>query len=243
MMEEASKLSADPAAVAVERMLWLAAQQRYADVRDLLVSSDAAQLDPRVVSIGARVLASSAMKEHLAYAQSLFERMLAGEPERLDALLGLAQVAFRMGDMGGAERAYRRVLSVDPYHQQALNDLAWIIGVAGDKTAEAMELADRGVDRYPGDPHLLDTRGALLIRLERWTEARRNFEDCLAAPTIVPTTRAKANLRLARVYLRLGEPRAAAESLSKAEAVDREQRVLSDTERKELDELKPQTAR
>ncbi len=243
-LDEASQLPADPVAIAIERMLWLAAQQRYADVRNMLAYSEtAAPLDPRAVAIGARILASSEVKENLSFAQSLFERMLAGEPERLDALLGLAQVAYRMGDLDAAERAYRRVLSVDPYHRQALNDLAWIVGVAGNKTEEAIELADRGVDRFPGDPHLLDTRGALFAKLQRWNEARRDFEACLTSPAIVPTTRAKANLRLARVYLRLSEPRAAAESLAKAETVDREHQVLSGAERKELDELKSQTTR
>jgi Tfp pilus assembly protein PilF len=169
---------------------------------------------------------------------ALFAETVASNPTLVDGHLGLARVAYRLGDQERSVAAYRQVLAVEPYHRQALNDLAWILGVEQEKTDEAMTLAERGIAQYPDDPHLLDTRGVLLSGLGRLAEARSDLKACIEAAADRPATRARALIHLARVDMADGQAAAAQRHLDAAVAIDEAEHVLNDQERREIQRLR-----
>jgi tetratricopeptide (TPR) repeat protein len=109
--------------------------------------------------------------------------------------------------------------------------------VEGGRVQEALELADRGVGRYPDDPHMLDTRGALLEAADRLSEAERDLQRCVEVAAQMPATRANALFRLGRVQVKLGESADAKQSLSQALEIDRQHGVFTPDQRDEIQQL------
>ncbi len=237
-LADAAQLAPANSTVFIERLTWLAAQDRFDELLNELAARRAKYPgEPQVLLASGELLAATGVQDYLRQARSLFVDVTAQDPDHVQAHLGLAQVAYRAGELDQSQQAYRRVLSIEPYHRQALNDLAWILGVDQGKPEEALEWADKGVARYPADPHLLDTRAVLLTSLDDLAAAQQDLEDCLKAPTNTPLTRARALLHLARVHVGQGEFAAATGRLNEALAVDRQHSVLSEDELAEIDRL------
>lgn len=245
-LAEAAQLAPDNTAVFLERLQWLAAQDQFDEIVAALADRRAEYPDEAaVLLLGGRILLSTGVNGHMREAKILFERAVAVDPDHVEAHLKLAQVAYLLGEVDVAEQAYRRILEpeLEPYHWQALNDLAWILGVDQDKTDEALELADKGVDRYPDNPHLLDTRGVLLTNLDRLEDAQVDLEKCLKVSADLPATQARALLHLARVHVKQGEFTAAGQRLNEALVIDRQYDVLTGDERAEIEQLMNSSSR
>lgn len=245
-LAEAAQLAPDNVAVFLERLQWLAAQEQFDEIVAALADRRAEYPDEAaVLLLGGRILLSTGVNGHMREAKVLFERAVALDPDHVEAHLKLAQVAYLLDEVDVAEQAYRRILEpeLEPYHRQALNDLAWILGVDQDKTDEALELADKGVDRYPDNPHLLDTRGVLLTNLDRLEDARADLEKCLTVSADLPATQARALLHLARVHVKQGEFTAAGQRLNEALVIDRQYDVLTSDERAEIEQLMSSSSR
>jgi tetratricopeptide (TPR) repeat protein len=132
----------------------------------------------------------------------------------------------------------RKALELRPDSLDALNNLAWLVGMELDRPGEALETyANPGLKLYPNDPHLLDTCGALLIKVGDYPAARARLEKCLPLTTHLPTTRCSTLLSLGRVYMHLKEDSPARRSLLEARDIDRTARALSDAQRAEVDRL------
>lgn len=237
-LDKADRLAPEHIAVFLERLVLLAAQDRFDD----LVTAVKARLEKYsdeipVLAAGGTLLASTGKENYLKEARYLFEQITTLAPHTVDGHLGLAHVAFGLGKLDDAVRAYRRVLAIDPYHRQALNDLAWIRGVEQDAVAEALELAERGVGRYPDDPHFLDTRGVLLTADGRLEEARADLERCLTVVKDLPDTRARALLHLAQVRTRQRDVAQVIQMLEEALAIDRERNVFTSDEHAAIERM------
>jgi tetratricopeptide (TPR) repeat protein len=239
-LDQAAALAPDAPAWFVARLRWLAGQGRFADLSSALKSHPGTSLmkDPAVILAAADLLSRSPERNHQQESLALLAGVAASDPTLIDAHLAVARVAYRLGDGQRTLEAYRQVLTLEPYHPQALNDMAWILGVERGSTAEAMALADRGIARYPDDPHLLDTRGVLLTQLGRLAEARSDLEACIEATDDQPATRARALIHLARVEVEDGQAAAARRHLDVAEAIDEAQHVLSEEDRHEIQSLR-----
>ncbi|UCG17293.1 MAG: tetratricopeptide repeat protein [Phycisphaerales bacterium] len=237
-LDEAERRDPTGAAVRLARVRWLAARQEYDGLPPLLEEhslEDPGQL--QVVIVGASALAESGRENLIRKAKALFEQVQRRYPRRIEGPVGIAVTAYRLGERDATVQAYWRVLELDPDHQRALNDLAWVLGVEEREAEEGLELANRGVDSYPNDPHLLDTRGVLLTRLGRLPEARADLERCLEAAAGIPVTECKARLHLGQVYVELGEQEAALRTLKEASGIDEQNDVLDAEERAELKRL------
>lgn len=92
---------------------------------------------------------------HLDEARAVFERVLAIEPEQLDAHLGVARVLFMHGDTSGAAVRAERVLQREPENVQAHLLLSRVVLSEGDR-AKAIEHFDRAaqIDGTMSDPAL-----------------------------------------------------------------------------------------
>jgi len=240
-ISEALSRAPDNAAARLARVRWLGVARRHDELRAFLDGQSAENPGHLpIVMEGASFLVEEGSDEAVRRARALFEQVRKRYPGLLEANMGVAFTAYRLGDRDGAVQAYRRALELDPYQRQALNDLAWILGVEMEKPQEAIEFADRGVARYPDDPHLLDTRGVLLTHLGRLADARADLTRCVEIAKDLPPTEAKARLHLARAHVKLGEPAAAAQRLREASEIDIRYRVLSPDERAEIKQLMEQ---
>ncbi|MBU0719076.1 MAG: tetratricopeptide repeat protein [Planctomycetes bacterium] len=228
----------DDPRVVQERLNWLAGQGRFDEVADQLSKLEGSEADEVAVLLsGAWLLASAPTDAYLSRAKALFQRAGVLAPGSLDAMLGLAQSAYRLGEITMAEEAYHRALVIAPFHPQALNDLAWIIGVERGSAEEGLAFADKGVAHHPDDPHLLDTRGVLLARLGRLAEARKDLEKCVQLSADLPATQTHGLLHLARICAEQEDRTAAAMRANQALQLDQGAQSLSAAEREEAHQL------
>ncbi|MDO8630701.1 MAG: tetratricopeptide repeat protein, partial [Phycisphaerales bacterium] len=237
----ADELAPGDAGVGRERMRLLAAQTRFDEVAKALSEIRTNHGDDAVTLVaGGYALAVASDNRWLHEARSAFEAAAQSDPRNLDAYRGLANVAYRTGDIKAAIAAFRSMLNLSPDDAGALNDLAWILmhdkGDAG--LVEAEQLAARGAKLYPDDIHLLDTRGVILLHLRRYDDARRDLEKCRSLTEAHPGTRAAASLHLAQVLMAQGGDATAVRQLvEEARKIDQERRVLSDEDRAVLAKL------
>lgn len=107
---------------------------------------------------------------------------------------------------GGCEdEAVRRLEqghSLIPGNPVIANNLASLIGcrISGADPKRALVLIDGVLAGHPGNADFLDTRGHILLKLERNQEAAISLEQALAA-----APRADTHLALAEAYTRLGD--------------------------------------
>jgi len=216
----------------------LASQGRFEEIPDLVAGHCKSHPgEAQVLVSAASILVSAGAVDHVNKLRPLFDQFIAANPDRVEGYLALAMVVFETGELAEAEKAYRRLLELDPYHQQALNNLAWILGEELGRPEEALVFARKGVTKYPNDPHLLNTRGVVFFRLDMLTEARKDLERCLTMVRDIPSTRAKTLLYLGRIYMRQGETALAKRTLRQVLEIDRQHKVLTDDERAETEQL------
>ncbi len=237
---EVEALAPGDPAVFLARLRCLATEHRYDEV--LVRYSERRRTYPdesQVLLSVASIMAYAPRDHYVREARSLYHQLIATNPDCIDGHLGLGQVAYQLGDIDVARQAYRDSLNLDAYHAKALNNLAWILGVDSQEFDEALELANRGVLRYPEDPHLLDTRGTVLLRLGKYSEARRDFEKSLTLlpATAMPSARARTLVNLARAHLKLRELPPAGSRLNQALQIDRQHDVFNTQERAEIHQL------
>jgi Flp pilus assembly protein TadD len=146
-------------------------------------------------------------------------------------------IAHRAGDLDKAEKDYRKVLELVPYHPGAMNNLAWILCEDRKKPDAALDIAMQGVSRYPTDPHLLNTRGVIFFRLGMLQQARKDFEQCVGFSDNEPATQARTLLCLGRVLMREGQSGPARARLNEALAIDHQRKILTAAEHAEAERL------
>ncbi len=189
------------------------------------------------VVVGATLLIRSDDLDLQRQARAHLEDVVKMRPERVDAHLALAQVTYVLGDLEGACAAYRQILDIDPDHDQALNDLAWILAVDLNDPESAITLADRGVQLHQDDAHMRDTRGVVLTKLGRIAEAVSDLKMAatLAEINNIHATHARALMHLSEALVLNGEPEEALERLRAARDIDRAHDVLNAEERSRID--------
>lgn len=106
----------------------------------------------------------------------------------------------RAGDLAGAERAYRRVLELDPGNAAALSHLAVFERGRGNLEA-ARALLARAVESAPGDASARGNLANLLQELGRLPEALSQYQEALRLDPAHPSAR----YNLGKALQRLGE--------------------------------------
>jgi predicted Zn-dependent protease len=99
-------------------------------------------------------------------------------PANVHAALGVAACA--RGDFVGARPHFAKVIDAHPDVPEAYNNLAWVLINAEPIDAEqALVLATRAVELSPDSAAFRETRGQVLVKLERWQEAVVDLERAL----------------------------------------------------------------
>lgn len=157
-----------------------------------------------------------------AAATSAYAAVLEQQPQRRDALLGMAALKLRDGDVAAAHRMYREVLRRDPGNATAQAALFSLESGAADDVSEAKLklLLDAGVD----GGYIYFSLGNLYARKQRWPDAQQAYFEALRYHPANPDF----NYNLAISLDRIGQRDAAARYY--ATAVD-----LTDSERAGFD--------
>ena len=237
-LQRAEQLAPGAPEIAQRRLRCLASQERFDEITPLLAQWRAEKPDElTTIVLGAGLLVQSEVPELQRQAQAFLEQVVQSDPEHAPGYLGLAQAAYALGDPEAACDAYRRVLILDPDHNRALNDLAWILAVDRGDPEKAIILADWGAQLYQDDPHVRDTRGVIMTKLGRLPEAARELEIAaeLAEARGIHATHARALMHLAEALEFDGRTDAALEKFEAARRIDRDHGVLDAEERSKIE--------
>ena len=125
-----------------------------------------------------------------------------------------AQLYKAVGDMfltteqlETAKSAYHQACEKDAQSAYAWNNLAWIYSNEEPvKLEKALECTERAI-AAKNDPNFFETRGQILVKLQRWEEAARFLERALNG--MIPNPQ-DAHRSLATIYTALGKPEQAA---------------------------------
>lgn len=123
----------------------------------------------------------------------------ASEPAHDEVLYRAARQAVLDGEKSRARGIYRELLSRNPGHVRARNNLALLLEESGDHDA-ALEELDRCLLTDPDNTHVLVNRGAVLGSLGRFGEAERDLRRVLR---IEPSS-AEAHFNLGLVISKKG---------------------------------------
>ncbi|MEQ8230479.1 MAG: hypothetical protein RKL32_02100 [Gammaproteobacteria bacterium] len=108
----------------------------------------------------------------LAAAAAGYRELLAREPDRRDALLGLAATALAAGDRESAFRRYAAVLERHPDDAVAAAALVSLTGGHGEATAARLRLL---LDRHGELPYLHFALANWYARQDRWPDAQQAY--------------------------------------------------------------------
>ena len=111
--------------------------------------------------------------KNLSYFEKLVDICRRKRVEPPIEIFRLHQTMFeRAGaDARQVEQAMRSWLEILPHHPQVLNDLAYHYAERGERLDEALELVDKALREAPREANILDTKGWILHRLGRSTDA------------------------------------------------------------------------
>ncbi|MBV5276992.1 tetratricopeptide repeat protein, partial [bacterium] len=111
--------------------------------------------------------------DRLNDAQRNYEQVLRGDPQNVDALLGLASLAVRQGQVGEASHLYLRVLEADPRDPTALASLMNLQGQADPVLSESR--LKTLLAAQPDSSTLHFALGNLLAGQQRWSDAQQAY--------------------------------------------------------------------
>jgi tetratricopeptide (TPR) repeat protein len=112
-------------------------------------------------------------------AEVIAAKLLAEEPNNLDALEIRALVAVERNDNRTAEDALRLAIAIAPKRRWPYGDLVRLL-LRLDRKSDAEEVARTGLAADPGNPDAHAMLGSILANAERWFEAVANFERAIA---------------------------------------------------------------
>ncbi|MGP1906585.1 tetratricopeptide repeat protein [Metabacillus sp. JX24] len=136
--------------------------------------------------------------------------------EKVFTFYRLGEAAFKLEEYAEAERHYKKVLELDPKHEQAMLDLASVANRREDKTAEK----DYLLSAFHVDPYCISAE-VLLDLMETKAEAESFKQDLLKLEGTVEE--AFLHHSLSHVYAKLGEAEKEEQHLMQALELDPDQ--------------------
>ncbi len=119
------------------------------------------------------------MAERFEEAQTGYEQVLRSDAKNTDALLGLATIASRRGQLERAYTLYTLALESDPTNATARAGVANTLGQADAETAESR--LKTALSEQPDSASLLFALGNLYAGQARWSEAQQAYFQAYAA--------------------------------------------------------------
>jgi Flp pilus assembly protein TadD len=130
-----------------------------------------------------------------ADAQPLLARLLAQQPDHIEALHLLGLSCAQLGRTAEAEAALRSVLRLRPDHASAATNLGAVLARAG-RLNEAVEFLARGAALRPSDAVALLNLANAYSTLERFDDAISAYRRCIALDSAIPEVHRNLGLAL-----------------------------------------------
>ena len=151
----------------------LIAARRYTDAID--VAKQALRLDERSADAMLRVAKANVRIGRFELAMSVFDQVLAIDPEISEVYFLRSQVKLTQGNKAEAIADLETTLSKNTFNVEAMNNLATLYVLSGNYE-QAIELLDRAVALSPSWATLHLNLGNALRGACRWTDARVELE-------------------------------------------------------------------
>ncbi len=130
-----------------------------------------------------------------------FAAIIDRAPRHVPALFATGNIAFETHDYLKAEECYRRVLDQQPQHAAAANNLAMVYVTIGTNLDEAERLARQALAQSSVQlkPYIKETLASVLIKQERWGEARTVLEEAMS---LADSSKDALTIRLNALHLK-----------------------------------------
>ena len=129
------------------------------------------------------------------------EQLIAGDRPSPMAHFSLSNILWAEGERERAMFHLRQARKLAPNFVVVLNNLAWMMSQQDDPDLDrALELVEEALVSNPEDARFLDTRGTILLKMERYQDAITDLEKSLGGVTNVKAVHG----RLAEAYQAIG---------------------------------------
>lgn len=128
-----------------------------------------------------------ATPELIAQAETVIAAAKADGPPGANLLVVEAILRHRQERYEDEVQLCRKALEIDPANVMAQNNLAWVLSEGLNQPSEALEIINGLITRIGRKSALLDTRGMILLRLDRIPDAIRDLEEAGKPPTTATT--------------------------------------------------------
>lgn len=115
--------------------------------------------DPNSALLNRRIGEISSLMGDRDTAMRSFQKAAESDPKDLRSMIDLGSLLLSNGKKQQALDVFRKCLALSPDQPAILNNVAYLIADTGGDTKEALELARKGLQKVPNDPHLTDTVG------------------------------------------------------------------------------------
>lgn len=172
-------------------------------------------------------------------ADKLIGKSLEKLPNQTDILQAQAYLRHFEGKYDDEIAIYEKIRGINPRDVRYLNNMAWTLAENLKKYDEAMKIIDDAIARIGRRPSFLDTRGVILTRMGRYSEAITELESGLQAATIISDGQPLAALyfHLARAYLLNDQPEKAKNYFEAGKSVGLSAEQLEPTEQEDFRKL------
>jgi len=164
----------------------------------------------------ARLLASNDDDVARKASEKMLKMVLKEHPEDPDIVANLALLMQVRDRNDEAAQFYRRWLEIQPENVDAMNNLAWIICEHQGKHAEALALAEKGLELAPNHIDLIDTRGVAYYRMGKFDKAIQDLSKCVEFYPGQSPAKAVSHFHLGRACAKNKETEKAIDNLKKA---------------------------
>jgi len=182
----------------------LASQGKWAEAASAMRLGLVKEPQP-LVAVSAYVALQKAGKQ--ADATAFANMWMRDHPRDVTMSSLLAEQAMASKDYPAAIAKYRAILEASPENTAALNNLAWLLGEAGDK--QAVEYAERAYRIAPFNPSVIDTLGWTLVKTG---DAQRGTQLLKFAANLAPRDN-DIRLHLGQALLKGGDKAGARKAL------------------------------
>ena len=170
--------------------------------------------------------------EWLGQADGLLSLALQGQPDSSELLQARAYLRHLQRKFDEEIKLYDQVMAKNPSTYIFLNNWAWTLSEELAKPEEGLKRVSEAIEKIGKQPHILDTRGVILLRLGRTEEAIADLEIAAGA---VPS--ATIYFHLARAYEKAGRKDDFAKYREKAKELKLKPDQLQPSERAEYDRM------
>ena len=118
-------------------------------------------------------------ENRLDEAQEIYRKILEMNKEDVKAYLGLGRINMVNEKYNDAKDAYLMAYKINPHSRELLENLAFVYEKLGDLN-EALKYIDLAIEMDTNNKHLWTTKGQLLMKSEKYEDAKRAFEKATA---------------------------------------------------------------